>query len=71
MMEMPIIDLSKCNGCGVCVEVCLCQKLVPADKGVEILENVECHSCASWCTMCEMVCPTGAIQCPFEVVIED
>lgn len=68
---MPIIDLSKCNGCGLCVEVCLCRKLILVDNGVEIIEQVECHSCTRWCTMCEVVCPTGAIQCPFEVVIEE
>ncbi len=24
-----------------------------------------------WCTNCELVCPTGAIVCPFEVVFEE
>jgi len=24
-----------------------------------------------YCTDCELVCPEGAITCPFEVVIED
>ncbi|MBA7655404.1 hypothetical protein ES703_63308 [subsurface metagenome] len=24
-----------------------------------------------WCLQCEIVCPTGAIACPFEIVIEE
>jgi ferredoxin len=71
MIETPIIDLSKCNGCGLCVEVCMCQKLVLVDNVVEIRSRTECRQCMKWCTMCEMVCPTGAIQCPFEVVTEE
>ena len=71
MTEMLIIDLSKCNGCGLCVEVCMCQKLVLVDNVVKIRSKIECRQCMKWCTMCEMVCPTEAIQCPFDVVIEE
>ena len=71
MNEMPIINLRKCNGCGHCVEVCMCQKLVIVDNVVQIRAKIECSRCMMWCTMCEMVCPTGAIQCPFDVIIEE
>ena len=71
MGEMPVVDRNKCDGCGLCVEVCSCHALVVVGNKVEIIEKVECQSCARWCTMCEMVCPTGAIQCPFEVVTEE
>ncbi|HEY50202.1 MAG TPA: 4Fe-4S binding protein [Dehalococcoidia bacterium] len=71
MARMPEIDRSKCNGCGLCVEVCSCKVLMLVGSMVEINEKVECRRCTRWCTMCEMVCPTGAIQCPFDVIIEE
>jgi len=71
MSGMPVVDRNKCNGCGLCVEVCACHVLVLVDNVVEVKERIECSPCTRWCTMCEMVCPTGAIQCPFEVVIEE
>ena len=71
MNEVPIIDLSKCNGCELCVEVCMCQKLLIVDNVVQIRTMTRCNQCMIWCTMCETVCPTGAIQCPFDVTIEE
>ncbi len=66
-MEMPIINQKSCNGCGLCVGVCSCNSLVLVDNAITFVEtlNVECD----WCTLCETVCPTGAISCPFEIVI--
>ena len=37
------------------------------DNVVKVVKVDDC----GWCTMCELVCPTGAISCPFEIVIED
>jgi len=34
---------------------------------VTVIETEDC----GWCLQCEMVCPTGAITCPFEIVIEE
>ena len=67
MAEMPLVDREKCNGCGLCVKVCLCQALVMVDNVITVIETGECL----WCTECEAVCPTGAITCPFEIVIEE
>ena len=67
MSEMPIIDSTKCNGCGLCISVCSCNGLVMVDRVVIVVKTEECD----WCTLCEAVCPTGAISCPFEIVIED
>lgn len=65
MPLMPIIDVEKCNGCGLCVEVCSCQALVIVDNVISIHETDEC----GWCTLCEAVCTEGAITCPFEIIL--
>jgi MinD superfamily P-loop ATPase len=65
--EVPIIDPEKCDGCGLCVGVCHCHALVLVNKIITIIEAVECN----WCTDCEAVCPTGAISCPFEIIIQE
>jgi NAD-dependent dihydropyrimidine dehydrogenase PreA subunit len=62
---MPIIDQTRCDGCGLCVTVCKCGALVLSDNIVAILEVDNC----GWCTDCELVCATGALQCPFEIVV--
>jgi uncharacterized Fe-S center protein len=66
MSERPVIDPAKCNGCGLCVSVCLGEGLVLVGGIVQALDTVEC----CWCTSCEVVCATGAILCPFEIVFE-
>jgi len=65
--EVPILDTGKCNGCGLCAGVCHLDVLAIVDKIVIIVETVECD----WCTDCEAVCPTGAINCPFEIVLQE
>lgn len=67
MVEMPIIDPEKCNGCGLCISVCSSGALVLVDNVVTIIATEECD----WCTVCEAVCPSGAISCSFEIVIEE
>lgn len=66
LTEMPIIDEEKCNGCGLCISVCLCNALVLANNVVTVVEVENC----GWCLECETVCPNGAISLPFEIVIE-
>jgi ferredoxin len=65
--EMPIIDPKKCDGCELCVGVCHCNALAIVNNIITIIETVECD----WCTDCEVVCPTGAISCPFEIIIQE
>ncbi len=66
VVEMPVVYKDKCNGCGLCVSVCYCNALILVGGVVIVVETEDC----SWCTECEAVCPTGAIACPFEIVIE-
>ena len=67
MAELPVVDPQKCNGCGLCVSVCLCGGLIMVGNVVTVIEIENCD----WCTICEAVCPTGAIRCPLEIVIEE
>jgi MinD superfamily P-loop ATPase len=67
MKEMPVIDAEKCQGCGLCVDICSCGALVMKEKTVVIQDADQC----GWCTLCELVCPYGAISCPFEIVVEN
>jgi MinD superfamily P-loop ATPase len=67
MNEVPVIDPEKCSGCGLCISVCQCGALVLIGKVVTVTATTECD----WCTECEAVCITGALSCPFEIVIEE
>ncbi|MBI2836520.1 MAG: 4Fe-4S binding protein [Chloroflexi bacterium] len=64
MGEMPVVIAGKCDGCGLCLEVCGGSALRQVGDVVEIDEKGECD----WCTLCEAVCPREAIICPFEIV---
>ncbi len=63
-MVRPQIDLEKCDGCGLCTSICGGWVLV--DGVVIIEETIDCD----WCTLCEVICPRGAIRCSFEIVVE-
>ena len=61
---LPIIDLEKCDGRGLCVEACPARALEVHHGKVRLIHN-ECDYCGE----CEAACPTGAISCPFEVIL--
>ena len=67
MSEKPVIDQEKCQGCGLCVDICAPGALALINDVVELHAADKC----GWCTLCELVCPYGAISCPFEIVIEN
>ena len=67
MIEMPSINPEKCDGCGLCINVCSHNGLALVDNVIVVIETEECD----WCTLCEAVCRPGAISCPFEIVIEE
>ena len=67
MLEMPKLDLAKCDYCGLCVSVCECGAIVMTNHTITIIETEEC----GWCTMCEVVCPNNAITCAYEIVFDN
>lgn len=67
MPVMPVIDLAKCDGCGLCLAVCSCNALALVNNVITIVETEGCH----WCTQCEAICPRGAISCAFEIVFAE
>jgi formate hydrogenlyase subunit 6/NADH:ubiquinone oxidoreductase subunit I len=72
---IPKVDEELCTRCGLCVEACICECLQMGDQG----SVPHCSSESSSACMldircdclCEEVCPTGAIQCSYEIVLED
>lgn len=76
---MPRVDEGLCTLCGLCVEACPCGAVVLGDKGPIFTappgchEGAECAGDGGGCCfyLCEEVCPTGAVACSFEIVLED
>ena len=64
---MPLLNQLQCNKCGLCVEVCPGKAIVSVGGVVTIIETEEC----GWCLQCEVICPTGALTCPYEIVLEN
>jgi ferredoxin len=62
---LPILNVEQCNGCGLCIDVCETGLLYLENDRIAIRQNETC----TWCTYCELVCPTSAIVCPFEIML--
>ncbi len=56
MVPMPIVDESKCTGCGECGSFCQYSAIVVV-KGKVLVFPELCHSCGG----CWLVCPEGAL----------
>lgn len=66
-LSLPEISAPKCTVCGSCIETCHVDALTFLGDAVVVSSPERCD----YCTECELVCPEGAITCPFELVIED
>lgn len=60
----PIINETKCDGCGLCVELCSTGALALRDEKAVVVNPEACL----YEGVCEDICPQGAIGRPFEVV---
>jgi len=71
---LPQVDETRCILCGLCVEACPCDAVRLGERGPIFTCPTVCPStCATTFDchcLCEEVCPTGAIACAFEIVLE-
>ena len=55
-VPVPVVDSSRCTGCGQCAKICQFNALAVAGKTVLVFDDL-CHSCGG----CARVCPEHAI----------
>ena len=58
---LPIIDHTRCTGCGSCVLLCPEDALALQDGRAVLVDPQAC----SYCIACEDICPADAIALPF------
>lgn len=61
---IPIINLARCSGCGLCVDLCPTHAVDLSGGKAVIARPDDC----TYCEVCESYCPEGAIGRPFTVV---
>jgi NAD-dependent dihydropyrimidine dehydrogenase PreA subunit len=61
---LPLIDLRRCTGCGLCETLCPTKAVAVRLGKAEIVHPAACQ----FCEICESYCPAGAIGRPFSVV---
>jgi photosystem I iron-sulfur center len=64
---VPIIDLERCSGCGLCVRVCPTSTLALRNGRAAVVRPAACE----YTGLCELICPTAAIQRPFVIVLAE
>lgn len=64
MNELPVLEESRCTGCGDCVFVCPADCLALSARLPWLPRPNDCVSCS----LCELICPVDAIRmAPVEV----
>jgi ferredoxin len=74
---LPKVDRSRCQKCGRCVTACACHSIEMGEDG-PVFHCPDPGQLGRACTdaedcfcLCMEVCPNGAIECPFQIVLED
>jgi ferredoxin len=57
VLELPLLDETRCSGCGDCVAVCPTDCLELAGRLPWLPRPLDCVRCG----LCAAVCPTGAL----------
>jgi NAD-dependent dihydropyrimidine dehydrogenase PreA subunit len=58
MSEIPLLDETRCNGCGQCVRICPAECLALIDSIPWLVRPADCVSCA----LCAFICPAEALE---------
>ncbi len=58
MLELPLLDETRCVGCGDCVGACPTSCLEMVGNGPWLPRPGDCIQCA----LCVVVCPTDAVS---------
>lgn len=61
---LPLIDPTRCTGCGVCAQLCPTNAVAVRANLAIIVRPQAC----TYCDLCETYCPEGAIGRPFTIV---
>ena len=74
----PAINMVCCTRCGLCVEACPCHAVQLTEQGLVFTcaehcqrrDDANTEDCGGWC-LCEEACPSGAIDCAFDIVLDE